>query len=67
MSDREASKVFNIARATAAKWLKRDDVQDRSHRGQTQHTSLSAMQEAIVLSLRQSLYLPPDDLLYITR
>ena len=26
LSDREAAKVFNIARATAAKWIKRDDV-----------------------------------------
>jgi transposase InsO family protein len=65
--DREAAKVFNIIRATAAKWLKRDDVQDRSHRAHTLHTTLSATQEAIVLSLRQSLYLPLDDLLYITR
>ena len=67
LSDREAAKVFNITRATAAKWLKRDDVQDRSHRAHTLHTTLSATQEAIVLSLRQSLYLPLDDLLYITR
>ena len=34
LSDREAAKVFNISRATARKWLKRDDVQDRSHRKQ---------------------------------
>jgi transposase len=32
LSDREAARVFNISRATAAKWLKRDDVQDRLHR-----------------------------------
>jgi hypothetical protein len=31
------------------------------------HTTLSAGREAIVLSLRQTLYLPLDDLLYITR
>ena len=69
LSDHEAAEVFNITRATAAKWLKRDDVQvqDRSHRAHTLHTTLSATQEAIVLSLRQSLYLPLDDLLYITR
>lgn len=67
LSDREAAKVFNITRATAAKWLKRDDVQDRSHRAHTLHTTLSGAQEAIVLSLRQALYLPLDDLLYITR
>ncbi len=67
LSDREAAKVFDITRATAAKWLKRDDVQDRSYRAHTLHTTLSATQEAIVLSLRQTLSLPLDDLLYITR
>lgn len=67
LSDREAAKVFNITRATAAKWLKRDDVHDRSHRAHTLHTTLSKAQEAIVLALRQSLYLPLDDLLFITQ
>ena len=66
MSDREAAKVFDISRVTAAKWLKRDDVQDQSHRAHTLHTTLSAPQEANVLSLRQSLYLPLDDLFYVT-
>lgn len=42
-------------------------MQDRSHRAHTLHTTLSAPQEAIVLSLRHSLYLPLDDLLYVTR
>ena len=59
--------MFDINRATAAKWLKRDDVQDRSHRAHTLHTTLSSAQEASVLSLRQTLDLPLDDLLYITR
>lgn len=67
LSDRQAAKVFNITRATANKWLKRDDVQDLSHRAHTQHTTLTATQEAIVLSLRETLYLPLDDLLYIAR
>jgi len=67
LSDRQPAKVFNIPRATAAKWLKRDDVQDRSHRAHTLHTTLSTGQEAIVLSMRQTLYLPLDVLLYITR
>jgi len=31
-SDRQAAQVVNITRATARKWIKRDDVQDRSHR-----------------------------------
>jgi transposase InsO family protein len=67
LSSREAAKVFNITRATAQKWLGRDDVQDRSHRAHTLHTTLSQAQEAIVLALRQSLYLPLDDLLFITK
>lgn len=67
LSDRLAAKVFNISRATARKWLKRENVQDHSHRAHTLHTTLSAAQEAIVLTLRQSLYLPLDDLLFITR
>ena len=66
-SDREAAKVLNITGATAAKWLKRDDVQDRSHRAHTLLATLSATQEAIVLSLRQSPNLPLDDLPYIAR
>lgn len=67
LSDRQAAKVFNITRATAAKWIKRDDVQDRSHRAHTLHTTLNAGQEGIVLALRQTLLLPLDDLFYITR
>ena len=67
LSSREAARVFNVTRATALKWLGRDDVQDRSHRAHTLHTTLSAAQEAIVLALRQSLYLPLDDLLFITK
>lgn len=42
-------------------------MQDRSHRAHTLHTTLNAAQEAIVLALRQSLYLPLDDLLFVTR
>ena len=67
LSDRQAAKVFNITRATAKKWHKRDDVQDRSHRAHTLHTTLSATQENIVLALRQTLYLPLDNLLLINR
>jgi transposase InsO family protein len=67
LSDRQAATVFNISRATAAKWLRRDDTQDRSHRALTQKATLTPPQEAVVLSLRETLYLPLDDLLYITK
>lgn len=67
LSSREAARVFNITRAIAQKWLGRDDVQDRSHRAHTLHTTLSQAQESIVLALRESLFLPLDDLLFITK
>ncbi|MES2741954.1 MAG: IS481 family transposase [Pseudomonadota bacterium] len=67
LSEREIAKAFNITRATAAKWLKRDSVQDRSHRAHTLYTTLSPAQEGVVLALRQCLHLPLDDLLSITR
>ena len=39
--ERQAAKVFNITRATAAKWLGGDDTQDRSHRALTQKATLT--------------------------
>jgi hypothetical protein len=45
-------------------WLKRDGVQDRSHRA---HTTWSAAKEAIVMVLCQSLYPSLDDRLFVTR
>ena len=51
---REAAKVFGITRATDAKWLKRDDMQERPHRAHTLHTTLTTAQEASVLADRKS-------------
>ena len=67
LSSRVAAKVSNITRATAQKWLERDDVQDRSHRIHRLRATLSQAQETIVLALRQSLYLPLDNLLFAAK
>lgn len=67
LSDPQAAKVFNTTRATAKKWLKRDEVHDRSHRPHRLHTTLSSAQENIVLALPQTLYLLLDDLLFMKR
>ena len=67
LSERAAAEMYNINRLTVRKWRNRTDVQDRSHKAHTLHTTLTAEQETIVLTLRQSLYLPLDDLLYITK
>ncbi|MGV8891636.1 MAG: IS481 family transposase [Burkholderiaceae bacterium] len=67
LSQRAAAQMYNISRLTARKWMGREDMQDRSHRAHSQQTTLTAPQEAIVVSLRETLYLPLDDLVYITR
>jgi hypothetical protein len=42
LSERDAAEVFNITRATGAKWLKRDDVNDRSHPAHRLHTTFGS-------------------------
>ena len=58
---------YNITVATARKWKRRDDAQDRSHRPHTLGTTLTAAQEMLVVELRRTLLLPLDDLLVVTR
>lgn len=58
---------YSVNKATAYKWLRRDDFNDRSRRPATLQTTLRPEQEAIVVAPRTSLLLPLDDLLAITR
>jgi transposase InsO family protein len=67
LSDRKLAAKYNISRSTARKWQKRDSTEDRSHRAHTLHTTLTEAQEAVVVSLRETLCLPLDDLLYVTK
>ena len=46
---------YNLTVATVRKWRARPDTQDRSHRPQTLHTTLSAEQELVVVELRKLL------------
>jgi transposase-like protein len=67
LSERVLAKKHGISRTTARKWKRRHSVEDASHRPHTLHTTLTPAQEAIVVYLRQSLLLPLDDLLAVTR
>ncbi len=49
------------------KWQRREETADCSHRPHCLHTTLSPAQEAVVVALRQTLLLPLDDLLAVTR
>ena len=56
------AKLYNVTRQTIRKWQERETVADASHRPHTLKTTLSPVQEAIVVELRQTLLLPLDDL-----
>ena len=63
----QAVKHFNVNRSTIIKWRNRDSFEDRSHRPHTLHTSLSPIQEEVVVQIRRSLLLVVDDLLVLVR
>jgi transposase-like protein len=63
----ELARRYHLSKATVRKWRRREEGTDRSHRPHHLHTTLSPAQEAVVVALRQSLLLPLDDLLAVTR
>lgn len=64
---KELARRYNITLATVRKWKRRESPDDLSHRPHTLHTTLSEVQEAIVIELRTLLLLPLDDLLVVVR
>ncbi len=66
-SERELAREYHLNRATVRNWRRRDNGQDASHRPHRLHATLSPVQEQVVVALRQTLLLPLDDLLAVTR
>lgn len=58
---------LGVTEDTIRRWKDRDSVEDRSHTAHRLQTTLTPAQEAVVLSLRQTLRLPLDDLVVVTR
>ena len=56
-----------ISEPTVCKWRHRDGVEDKSHTPHLLQTTLTPAQEAVAVSLRQTLLLPLDDLLAVVR
>ena len=67
LSQRALAKRYNVTRHTIRKWKQRDTVTDASHRPHRLQTTLSPLQEMLVVELRQLLLLPLDDLLAVTQ
>jgi transposase-like protein len=58
---------YNISYKTAVKWQTRDEMTDKSHRPEKLQTSLSELEELVIVYLRTTLLLSLDDLFAITR
>jgi hypothetical protein len=67
LSERALSEKYGITRTTVRKWRHRDSVEDRPIMPKTLHTTLSQLEEWIVVELRITLLLPLDDLLAVIR
>ena len=67
LSVSQLAKVLNISEATARKWRKRDSVTDTSNTPHHLNTTLTPLQEYVVVGLRYQLKIPLDRLLVITQ
>jgi DNA-binding transcriptional regulator YiaG len=67
LSTHELSKILNISEATVRKWRKRESTQDKSHRPKKLSSTLTPLQEYVVVELRKHLLLPLDHLLQVVK
>ena len=67
LSQKALAEKYNVSEQTIRKWQNRDKTTDKSHRPDHLQTTLSDIQEKIVVELRKTLFLPLDDLLVVTR
>ncbi len=58
---------LSVSADTIRRWQGRDTLADRSHTAHHLQTTLTPAQEVVVLALRETLWLPLDDLLVVTR
>jgi len=58
---------LGVTEDTIRRWKGRDSVADRSHTAHRLQTTLTPAQEAVVIALRKTLWLPLDDLLVVVR
>ncbi len=64
---KELARKFGVSVATIYRWKRRDNVHDRSHARKNLLSSLSSIQEHIVVELRKTLGLSLDDVTEVMR
>lgn len=67
LSDAELAQRYGVTAPTVRKWRERDSTADRSHRPHTLKCTLTSAQEAVAMAIRETLWLPLDDLLVVVR
>ena len=67
LSDHALARRYGITAPTVRKWRSRESTADRSHRPNTLHCTLTPAQEAVAMAIRETLWLPLDDLLVVVR
>jgi hypothetical protein len=67
LSQAALARLYNVTRQTIRKWQDRESPADGSHAPIKMYTTLTPVQELIVVELRRTLLLPTDDLLAVTR
>ncbi|MCL1067076.1 transcriptional regulator [Shewanella olleyana] len=63
----QLAKILNISEATVRKWRKRDSISDTPNTPHHLKTTLSPMEEYVVVGLRYQLKMPLDRLLKVTQ
>ncbi len=63
----QLAKILNISEATVRKWRKRDSITNTPNTPHHLNTTLTPMQEYVVVGLRSQLKMPLDRLLQITQ
>ena len=67
LSHEALARRYGVTAPTVRKWRERDSTADRSHRPDTLHCTLTPAQEAVAMAIRETLWLPLDDLLVVVR
>lgn len=62
LPNHELSKKYDVSQSTICKWKNRDDYEDKSSRPHTIQYALTDIEQALILSIRKSTWLPLDEI-----
>jgi transposase InsO family protein len=62
LSDSELSQKYDVSEATICKWKNRTNHNDKSSRPNTINYALTSLEQALILSIRNSSWLPLDEI-----